>query len=102
MDTIKIGKEIKELEEAETSWNNIQRLAMLYSVYDHLSDEGTPIYAQVVTDVMPECGIGEFEEACTAKPILPIVDILSEHFAVIKALHPKEYHAVIDRIKNIS
>ena len=102
MDIIKIGKEIEQLEEAETSWGNLERLAMLYIVHDRLSGEGTQIYAQVVTDVMPECGIGEFEEACTGKPILPIVDILSEHLAVIKALHPKEYRAVIERIKDIS
>ena len=102
MDVIKLAKEIKDLEEAETTWANVERLAMLYTVHDRMSGEGIPIYAQTVTDVMPECGIGEFEEACTGKPILPLIDVLSEHFAVIKALHPKEYRAVIDRIKDIS
>ena len=101
MDIIKVRKEIDELEAGETTWANVQKLAVLYTVHDHLSNDGTPIYAQAVTDVMPECGIGEFEEACTGRPILPIIDILSEHMAVVKALHPKEYQAVINRIRDI-
>ena len=101
MDIIKLRKEIDELEAGETTWSNVQKLAALYSVHDHLSNDGTPIYAQAVTDVMPECGIGEFEEACTGKPILSLVDILSEHMVVAKTLYPKEYRAVIDRIRDI-
>ena len=102
MDIIKIKKEIGELEEAETTWANVERLALLYIVHDRMSGEGVLTYAQTVTDIMPECGIGEFEEACTGKAILPLVDILSEHFSVIKALHPKEYQAVIEKIRDIS
>lgn len=101
MDIIKISKEIDELEEAETNWQNIEKLALLYSVYDHLTDTGTPIMAQSVVDVMPNCGIGEFEEACTGKKILPLMDILSEHMQVAKTLYPKEYQAVIEQIKEI-
>ena len=101
MDIIKIGREIDELESGETTWNNVQRLAMLYSVYEHLSptEEGTPILAHKIVAVMPECGIGEFEEACTGKEIIPLIEILSEHMEVAKALYPKEYQAVIERIK---
>lgn len=102
MDVIKISREIEELEEAETNWSNIERLALLYTVYDHLTDTGTPIFAQSVVDIMPNCGIGEFEEACSGKEILPLIDILSEHMQVAKALYPKEYQAVIERIKEIS
>ena len=101
MDKIKIRKEIEELEEAETTWSNVQRLAALYSVYDHLADEGVPVLAQAMVTVMPdELGIGEFEEACAGKQILPLIDILSEHMAVAKTLYPKEYAAVIRKIED--
>ena len=101
MDIIKIKKEIDDLEAAETTWSNVERLAMLYAVFDHLNGEKTTVLASNVVDVMPECGIGEFESACTGKPILPLVDILYEHMAVAKALYPKEYRAVIDKINQI-
>ena len=101
MDIIKIKKEIDDLEAGETTWNNVERLAMLYAVFDHLNGEKTTVLASNVIDVMPECGIGEFEETCTGKPILPLIDILSEHMAVAKTLYPKEYQAVIDKIKSI-
>lgn len=101
MDIIKVKKEIEELESAETTWNNVERLAMLYCVFDHLNGEKTTVLAQNVVDVMPECGIGEFEEACTGKEIVPLIDILSEHMAVAKTLYPKEYQAVINRIKEL-
>lgn len=101
MDIIKVKKEIEELESAETTWNNVERLAMLYCVFDHLNGEKTAVLAQNVVDVMPECGIGEFEEACTGKEIVPLIDILSEHMAVAKTLYPKEYQAVINRIRDL-
>lgn len=100
MDKIKIRKEIEALEEAETTWANVQRLSALYSVYDHLADDGTPILAQAIVTVMPDLGIGEFEEACSGKQILPLIDILSEHMAVAKTLYPKEYAAVIQKIED--
>lgn len=100
MDKIKIRKEIEELEESETTWQNVQKLACLYTVYDHLVDEGVPVMAQAIVSVMPDLGIGEFEEACTGKQILPLIDILSEHMAVAKALYPKEYAAVIRKIED--
>lgn len=101
MDIIKISKEIQELEAEETTWTNVQKLAILYCVYDHLNGETQTVRAQSIVDVMPECGIGEFEEACTGAPILKLIDILSEHMAVAKTLYPKEYQAVINRIKEI-
>ena len=102
MDIIQIRNKIESLEAAETTWDNLQRLATLYSVYDHLSGEKTHILASDVVQVMPDCGIGEFEEAVSRKPIYPLIDLLSEHMEVIKTLFPKEYRSLIEQIKNIS
>ena len=99
MDIMQINRRIQELEAEETTWQNVEKLAMLYCVYDHLNGETHTVRAQSVVDVMPECGIGEFEEACTGTPILKLIDVLSEHMAVAKTLYPKEYQAVISRIK---
>lgn len=98
MDVLMLKKEIDRLKQEDTSWNNIDRLAKLYVVHDHLADKGTPILAQSVVEVFPDCGDGEFCEAVSGKEILPLMALFAEHFEVIKTLYPKEYRAVIDQI----
>lgn len=106
MDIVEIEKEITNLKEGETNWQNIQRLSWLYTVYDHLLGRNTR--SQVVSQaenteircVMPDC-TGEFGEIVSGVNIYGLMNILSEHMSVIKILHPKEYQAVIDRIREI-
>lgn len=100
MNVNEIKDEILKLEEAETNWTNIQRLAWLYAVYDHMADDRTPIMAHSVQSVMPEYS-GEFGEAVSGVSIDGLMNVLSEHMAVIKVLHPKEYEAVIEKISEI-
>lgn len=101
MDAIMIKDEIDKLKKAPTSWYNLQRLGTLLTVYDHLVDNGTPVMAQSLVDVMPDCGAGEFEKAISRKEIYPLVEVLSEHMAVIKTLYPKEYDALLDQIEEL-
>ena len=100
MNIEEIKKEIANLEAGETNWNNIQRLSWLYSVYDHMGDKETPIIAHEVRQAMPQFS-GEFGEAVSGVDIAGLMNILSEHMAVIKILHPKEYNAVLEKIKEI-
>ena len=95
-----IKKEIANLEAGDTNWNNIQKLSWLYSVYDHMGNEGTPIIAHEVHKTMPDF-TGEFGEAVSGVDIAGLMNILSEHMAVVKVLYPKEYQAVLDKIKEI-
>lgn len=100
MNIEEIHAEIASLEQADTNWQNIQKLAWLYTVKDHLFQDNVPIIANSVRDVMPEYA-GEFGEAVSGATINELMNILSEHMSVIKILHPKEYQSVIDRIKKI-
>lgn len=99
MDVAEITKEIDRLENAETNWQNIERLSWLYSVRDHMAGDSANV-VHVAQNVMPEYA-GEFGQAVSGKNIDGIMNILSEHMAVIKVLHPKEYKAVLDRIAEI-
>lgn len=99
MNIADITNEITALESAEANWGNVQRLAWLYTVYDHLSGDSTPqVTSSRTVSIMPVYG-GEFGEACSGKSIDNIMQVLTEHFAVIKILHAKEYQAVINKIK---
>ena len=93
MNLREIEKEIASLEKADASWQTIQRLATLYVVFDHLTEN----YSTETREIMPEYA-GEFGEAISGAPIDKVVEILTEHFSVIKLLHPKEYQAVLDRL----
>ena len=100
MNVAEISEEISKLEQGETNWTNIQRLAWLYTVHDHLTDRGLPVIANEVQTVMPNYA-GEFGEVASGKDIGGLMNILSEHFGVVKVLHPKEYEAVLEKIKEI-
>lgn len=99
MDVAEITKEIDRLENAETNWQNIERLSWLYAVRDHMAGDSANV-VHVTQDAMPDYA-GEFGQAVSGKNIDGIMNILSEHMAVIKVLHPKEYKAVLDRIAEI-
>lgn len=93
-----IQEEIAKIEAADTTWQNVQRLAWLYTVQDHLSADKVPVVANRIQDVMPEYN-GEFGKAVSGAKLDNVMNVLNEHMAVIKILLPKEYQAVIDRIK---
>ena len=101
MDITEIKTEIANLEQAETNWQNIQKLSWLYTVRDHILGSETAAPTQnEIRCVMPECS-GEFGHIVSGVDIYGLVNILSEHMSIIKILHPKEYEAVIDRIREI-
>lgn len=97
MDIEEIRTEIARLEQDDTNWQNIQRLSWLYIVNEHLGAERV---IKLNTDTMPDYA-GEFGEVVSGRNIDGIMNVLQEHMAVVKVLHPKEYQAVLDRIAEI-
>ena len=100
MTVVEVENEIITLEQGDTNWQNIQKLAWLYTVHDHLTHDGMPVAARKVMNTMPEY-TGEFGQAVSGASIDDLMNILSEHMSVIKVLHPKEYQAVLDKIAGI-
>lgn len=100
MNIEEIKKEIAELERADTNYPNVQRLSWLYTVYDHMAADKAPIVANKVQSIMPTYQ-GEFGEVVSGVSIDGLMQILSEHMEVIKLLYPKEYQAVLQRIREI-
>ena len=88
MNIQEIKNEIKNLERAETTWQNIERLSWLYSINDHIK----PKY---------EDGKSEFLDIAHKADIEGLLDILDEHMNVIKILHTKEYQSLIEQIQNL-
>ena len=91
MNIEEINEEIKGLESAETNWGNVQRLALLYTVRDHLP--------QTTGEV--DIGTDEFTRACCGVNINSLINVLDEHMQVIHAVYPKEYSALIKKIQSL-
>lgn len=97
MDIREINEEIRRLENGNTTYSAVEKLALLYVVRDHLD-------GQEEKRTMPEYSYKEpprteFMEAVNGAPIDKVFDILDEHFDAIRMLYPKEHAVVIRRIK---
>ena len=91
-----IEKTIIELEQKDTTFSVMERLAPLYIVHDHLkgfnaSPEATLKMAQS----------SEFAQAVNGKPPEKVMEIIDELMETIKMLHRGVYNQVISQIKKL-
>lgn len=94
IDVNEIEVEIRRLEQQELSYQLITKLADLYVVRDHLQKnfKGALVasYSQAQS---------EFLQVCSSVPIEDVLNVLDEHMECVKVLYPKEYSAILRKIK---
>lgn len=100
MDAKEISREIEKLECGDTTYGACEKLSILYTVRDHLDDPQPVRQDYSFAPAAERPPQTEFEEAAASIDWDSLMDVLNEHFEVIKALHPKEYAAVLKRLKN--
>ena len=87
-----IDREINELENRrDTTYAVCERLAWLYVVRDHLSADRA--------GVLPRLGGSEFLDACGGVPLPDLMRVLNEHMEALYVVMPKEYAAVMGKIR---
>ena len=91
MDLDLIQEEIDVLENGQTTYANIQKLSWLYIV--RAFSKGVPT-SNIDT-------ASDFLVACRGKDAIALFDILDDHMNAIQLLCPKEYEAVLNRIKRL-
>lgn len=99
IDLREVKNAIDELEHGETTLSNCSKLAVLYSVREHLEPTEEP-KAQKIEGY--SFGSSEFLTAVASAPIDGVLTILDEHMEAIQLLYPREYSAIISKIKNLS
>jgi len=87
-----IEAEISRLEKSNANYDNLIRLAVLYSIRDHQDDNVMRSSSRASS---------EFIQAISGAPTDRALEILDEHFECIKLLYPKEYNAIIERLQKI-
>ena len=96
MDLAEIKAEIDKLEQMDTNYTNCSKLAILYSVYDRNTKGDTPGNARGYS-----YAASEFLNAAYNAPLDGVLAIIDEHMECINAIYPKEYRAIINRIKDL-
>lgn len=84
-----------------------QLLASCYTILDHLfpassrSVDNVPVQLYSLSPA-PDDGDGgsEFEKNAKAAGMSRLLEVLDEHMECIRALYPKEYDAIIRRLKD--
>lgn len=91
-----LDKTILELEQRDTTYATCEKLAWLYIVKDHLQ----PIQKTSQVNI-EKSGDSEFLLICEGLPAEKVLNVINEHMECIKALYPREYNAIIEKLKNI-
>lgn len=100
MDLSMIEREIRELECSETCYRACERLAWLYICRDHLRH--VPI-AETVPDEDHDGVTGsEFVVAASTADPEGLMRVLDEHMEALRVVQPKEYEAVLRKIRELS
>lgn len=98
MNLAEINREIYALETGPTTCSACEKLASLYVVRDHLDLQPMQERVEDKSKAFHYEG-GEFVEACNGVPMDVIMRVMEEHMEAVKALYPKEYDAVIKKLK---
>ena len=98
-DIREINRAITELEHKGTEWPVCNRLAVLYTVRDHMQPyEETPTKE---TAYSYAAGKSEFVQIASAKNYRDVLDVMDELMDCIKALYPKSYDATIRKLAEL-
>ena len=98
-----INGEIASLEQKETTYVVVERLAWLYIVRDHLQIGTAPHDVNVSRETVPEIKMNsEFLDVCKGVNIEDLLNIIDEHMEVLKVVYPKEYDAIINKISQLN
>jgi len=92
---------IDELENSPATYQNAEKLATFYLLYDHLYIQKEPLQRIEPTRevTIDRYGDSDFLEAITDKKSEDIWRIMDELMATLEMLQPKLYRATIDQIK---
>lgn len=93
---------ISECESSNESFQNCQKLATLYILYDHLyAEPATTEPQRVRTEVIETDKESEFMQLINGKRIEPVLDLVEELMETIQILQPRVYDSALRRLRDI-
>ena len=94
---------IEELEDSPATFQNAEKLATFYTLFDHLYTQKEPIQRIESTREVKidRYGDSEFLKVISDKEADRVWRIMDELMASLQALNQRLYQATLDRIKNL-
>lgn len=94
---------IDELEQSPATYQNAEKLATFYQLYDHIYTRREPeTRIESVREVkINSYGDSEFLQVISGQESEDIWRIIDELMTTLQVLQPKLYQATVDRIKSI-
>ncbi len=91
---------IAECETGNNSFQNCQKLATLYSIYDHLYSERAPMPMQetIQETKIDAHGDSDFLQAVTGKDAKQVWPVMDELMSTVQTLQPRLYDAVLRKL----
>lgn len=90
-----IEREIEEVEATrDTTYRVCERLAWLYIVRDHLLPKGSDDTTETMSG-------SEFLRAASGVSYKALMNVIDEHMSALAVVNPREYEAVMGRIRAI-
>lgn len=99
-----IEKAIDELEESPATYQNAEKLATFYTLYDHLFTQKEPMNRiETIQEVIIEAyGDSDFMRIIDGKRADLIWNVMDELMQAIRMLQPKLYEATIEKLKEMN
>lgn len=90
---------IAQCEQGYESFQNCQKLATLYQIYDHLYADNKPQVNTVREVTIDKYGDSEFMRAVEGKDAERVWALIDELMLTVKAIQPRLYASVIRRLE---
>lgn len=93
---------MEELENSPKTFQNIQKLATFYSIYDHLYGGNImPVQETVRKEVVDDYGDTDFLQAVAGADAREVFMIMDEMVTVIQTLQPRLYEASLQKLREL-
>lgn len=92
---------IDDLEEAPATYQNAEKLATFYSLYDHLFVTKEPMnrIESIQEVIIGKYGDSEFMRTIEGKKAEAVWSVMDELLQTIQMLQPRLYNATIEKLK---
>lgn len=92
---------ITDLEQAPATFQNAEKLATFYLLYDHLFTELEPVTRIKPTEeiIIADYGASEFLRVVAGQDAEQVWHVLDELLETVKVLQPSLYRATINKLK---
>ena len=94
-------KAINELEKTAVTYQDAEKLATFYIVYDHYYNKKTPSVEPIREVTIDRYNGSEFFRTISCKSAKDVWEIVNDLMGMLKATQPNIYRAVIRRLNNL-